>query len=514
MISNNTSSGLSEHSLNLKTHEFDYAALDTETRNVVQQRSSEIKERLQYSAQAAWEIGQRLFEVRDRLGYGRFYSWLKVEFEWSPRTAYNYISIFESFRSCATFSQMEIATSALYLLASPSTPEEARKEALERAKLGETISPSKAKAITSKHKQKSAQPEAAKPVTVEATASTIKTSLTTSAEPEPAQHTKESGLPTDETAINKAFSAVDSASTANPASADQTSEELELLGKKEPSLFEVGSFGQKVQTAELYKLVSIKDQLKQRSEHLCLKRSHNHSFPQDVDNHLLINTLEICKVLIKALPYFTNLRLDAVWQAIAHRISEETLGLHNWSDLAGSQTDITSSKWAEQQMRHDAFHDALTGLPDRVSFMDRLGHEIKRAKQHKDYLFAVLFLALDHYKVVNFNLGHTSKAQLLIAISRRLEMHLRPRDMVARLEGDEFTILLESIKDVENAAQVANRIQEKLLLPFNHNEHEITISVSIGITLSNIGYDRSEDLLHDAELCCKNGHSCKMVSQV
>ncbi len=508
MISSSTPSGLAEQSLNLKAQEFDYATLDTETRLVVQQRSDEIKERLRDSAQAAWEIGQRLVEVRDRLGYGRLYSWLQVEFEWSPRTAYNYISVFETFESCATFSQVEIATSALYLLASPSTPEEARSEALERAKLGETITRSKAKAIASKHK-KSAKPKAAKPVTVSVTAETMETSSTTSAEPEPTQHTKQSGSPIDETAIDKASSVVDSASmaepvSADPASADQTEEEL--LGKEETEpLFEVGSFGQDVQTDELHGLVSIEDQLKQRAEHLGLNRSHNHLFPQDVDNRLFINTQEICKVLIRALPYFTNSQLDAVWQAIAHRISEETLGLHNWSNLAGSQTDITSRKPAEQQLLHDAFHDALTGLPNRVFFMDRLGHAIKLAKRREDYLFAVLFLAFDRFKFVNLSLGHMISDQLLIVIARRLEAHLRPGDTVARLGGDEFTILLENIKDVKDATQVADRIQKELTLPFNLSGHEVFTAASIGIALSTTGYDRPEDLLHNAGLCCKNG---------
>lgn len=511
MISSSTSFGLPKQSLNLKTQEFDYATLDTETRNVVQQRSNEIKERLRDSAQAAWEIGQRLVEVRDRLGYGRFYSWLQVEFEWSPRTAYNYISVFESFRSCATFSQVEIATSALYLLASPSTPEAARSEALERAKLGETITPSKAKEIASKHK-KSAKPKAAKPVTVEVTAETIATSSTTSAEPEPAQHTKPSESPIDETAIAKASSVVDSASkaetvSADPGSADQTEEEL--LGKEETPLFKVGSEGQDVQTDSLHGLVRIEDELKQRAEHLGLNRSHNHSSPQDVDNRVFINTPEICKVLTRALPYFTNSQLDTVLQAITHRISEETLGLSNWSNIAGSQTDITSRKRAEQQLLHHAFHDALTGLPNRDLFMNRLEHAFKRAKRHEDYLFAVLFLAFDRFKVVNLSRGHITEDQLLIGIARRLEARLRPGDMVARLEEDEFTILLENIKDVEDATRVAGRIQKQLTLPFNFSGHEVFPAASIGIALSTTDYNRPEDLLHDAGLCYKNGETVR-----
>lgn len=132
---------------------FDYNALDPEVKIVVQQRTSEIKEKLRDAAKTAWEIGQKLADVRDRLEYGVFDSWLKAEFEWSRRTAYNYIKIFETFGSCATVAQLGIAAKTLYLLAAPSTPRDARSEALERAALGEAITHNEAKAIVSRHKE-------------------------------------------------------------------------------------------------------------------------------------------------------------------------------------------------------------------------------------------------------------------------------------------------------------------------------------------------------------------------
>lgn len=167
--------------------------------------------------------------------------------------------------------------------------------------------------------------------------------------------------------------------------------------------------------------------------------------------------------------------------------------------IAGSQTDITDRKRAESQLLHDAFHDALTGLPNRVLFMDRLEQAIERGKRRQDNLFAVLFLDLDRFKVVNDSLGHLIGDQLLMAIARRLEACLRPGDTVARLGGDEFTILLENIYEVKNATQVADRIQQELTLPFNLGGHEVFTGVSIGIALSTTGYDRPEDLLRDAD---------------
>ncbi|MBI4481670.1 MAG: EAL domain-containing protein [Acidobacteria bacterium] len=168
--------------------------------------------------------------------------------------------------------------------------------------------------------------------------------------------------------------------------------------------------------------------------------------------------------------------------------------------MAGSQTDITVRRAAEEQLLHDALHDALTGLPNRALFIDRLGLLIGRAKRRQDYLCAVLFLDLDRFKVINDSLGHMFGDQLLIAIARRLEACLRPGDTVARLGGDEFTMLLDNIKDVSEATRVADRIQNELATPFNLNGHEVFTTASIGIALSVPGYDWPEDLLRDADM--------------
>jgi hypothetical protein len=131
---------------------FDYGTLDSETRIVVQQRTGEIKDLVRTTAENIMQIGEKLLEVQVKLGSGQFDAWLESEFSWSRRTAYNFISVHKQFQGRANFAQMEIATSALYLLAAPSTPAGAVDEALERADKGERISHGMAKEIVAEHK--------------------------------------------------------------------------------------------------------------------------------------------------------------------------------------------------------------------------------------------------------------------------------------------------------------------------------------------------------------------------
>lgn len=161
--------------------------------------------------------------------------------------------------------------------------------------------------------------------------------------------------------------------------------------------------------------------------------------------------------------------------------------------------EIAARKLAEEQLLHDAFHDALTGLPNRVLFMDRLAHTIAIAKRREDYFFAVLFLDLDRFKVINDSLGHIIGDQLLIELGKRLLTCLRPGDTIARLGGDEFVILLEDIRDVLNITRIVKRIENEMILPCNVAGHEIFATASIGIALSSTGYDLPEDILRDAD---------------
>jgi diguanylate cyclase (GGDEF)-like protein/PAS domain S-box-containing protein len=169
--------------------------------------------------------------------------------------------------------------------------------------------------------------------------------------------------------------------------------------------------------------------------------------------------------------------------------------------MAGSQTDISLRKRAEEQLVRDAFYDVLTGLPNRGLFMDRLGHALKRLKRLMDgYGFAVLFLDLDRFKVINDSLGHMTGDALLIETAKRLEKCVRPGDTVARLGGDEFVVLFDDVRDAESARAIAERVQSSLSTPFYVNACEIFSSASIGIALSSQDYDRPEDILRDADI--------------
>ncbi len=167
--------------------------------------------------------------------------------------------------------------------------------------------------------------------------------------------------------------------------------------------------------------------------------------------------------------------------------------------MAGSLTDISQRKAVEQKLLHEAIHDGLTGLPNRAVFMDLLARSVARSRRHPGYVFAVLFLDLDRFKVINDGLGHLVGDQLLVGLARRLEQCLRPEDTVARLGGDEFTVLLEDIHDVNDATRVAERIHQALEAPFQIAGHEVFTSASIGIALSVTGYDSPDQVLRDAD---------------
>lgn len=180
--------------------------------------------------------------------------------------------------------------------------------------------------------------------------------------------------------------------------------------------------------------------------------------------------------------------------------SQAAIALENARLYATVQQELNERKRAEEQLTHNAFHDALTGLPNRALFMDRLGHALERAKRHPESFFAVLFLDLDRFKVVNDSLGHAIGDQLLIESARRLTQCVRIEDTVARLGGDEFVILLDGIHDNVDAMLIADRIQQALASSFEFDPHHIFISVSIGIVQSATGYECAEDVLRDADV--------------
>jgi diguanylate cyclase (GGDEF)-like protein/PAS domain S-box-containing protein len=204
--------------------------------------------------------------------------------------------------------------------------------------------------------------------------------------------------------------------------------------------------------------------------------------------------------------------------------------------IAGSQTDITERKLAVERLTHDAFHDSLTQLPNRALFMDRLErvmelqrrsalHHPERSRgtragtgappappassrsldyprddEEADDLFAVLFLDLDRFKVVNDSLGHALGDELLVAVAQRLTAMMRASDTVARLGGDEFAMLVESIEHETDAVRAAQRVEDALAEPFHIGTHEIFTTASIGIALSTSGYEKPQDVLRDADI--------------
>jgi diguanylate cyclase (GGDEF)-like protein/PAS domain S-box-containing protein len=161
--------------------------------------------------------------------------------------------------------------------------------------------------------------------------------------------------------------------------------------------------------------------------------------------------------------------------------------------------DITQRKKTEAQLQYEAFHDKLTGLFNRVLFVDRLEQAIKRIKRTPNHLFAVLLFDVDRFKVIIDSLGHFVGDRLLIAIASRLKISLRESDTVARLGGDEFAILLEDVVDVHDAIHVTHRIQQELTAPFIVDNHEIFITVSVGITLSGSDTKSPDHVLRNVD---------------
>lgn len=163
------------------------------------------------------------------------------------------------------------------------------------------------------------------------------------------------------------------------------------------------------------------------------------------------------------------------------------------------EKEIVERKKAQEQLMHMALHDALTSLPNRTFFINRLRVALKCAKQQPDYKFAVLFLDCDRFKVVNDSLGHLAGDQLLIEVAQRLKSCLNPTYTLARLGGDEFTILLEDIADLSTCTTTVEQLQQALTLPFYLGKQQVFINASIGIVLGTADYEQPEHLLRDAD---------------
>lgn len=161
--------------------------------------------------------------------------------------------------------------------------------------------------------------------------------------------------------------------------------------------------------------------------------------------------------------------------------------------------NLTEQKWMEEQLRHRAFYDGLTGLANRALFVNRLEQAVIRLERNASSQCAVLFLDLDRFKVINDSLGHAIGDQLLSALAGRLESCLRRCDTLARLGGDEFSILLEEIDSLDDALMVCDRIHTSLKTPFKLESYEVFANISIGVVCSSAGYEQSSDLLRNAD---------------
>ena len=168
--------------------------------------------------------------------------------------------------------------------------------------------------------------------------------------------------------------------------------------------------------------------------------------------------------------------------------------------IAGSMTDITERKLVEEKLAHDALHDSLTGLPNRKRLMSRITRSLERLRKSPDHPFAVYFIDLDRFKIINDTLGHQAGDDLLLKITEKLELVVRPSDMVARLGGDEFVIVIEEVSNEEQLVSIAERILKGLSEPMMIAGQKVYTGASIGIVSGAPEYERADDLLRDADL--------------
>jgi diguanylate cyclase (GGDEF)-like protein/PAS domain S-box-containing protein len=169
------------------------------------------------------------------------------------------------------------------------------------------------------------------------------------------------------------------------------------------------------------------------------------------------------------------------------------------SGATGTLTDATDRKHLEAQLLHQAYHDALTSLPNRIMLMERLEQALLQTARSQDRM-AMLFLDLDNFKVVNDSLGHGAGDQLIIAAANRVRNCLRATDTVARISGDEFAVLLAPVGEAADAAHAAQRIIDAFAEPFTLDTHEMAVAVSIGIAIGNADTTSVSDLLRQADM--------------
>lgn len=223
---------------------------------------------------------------------------------------------------------------------------------------------------------------------------------------------------------------------------------------------------------------------------------------------------------------------DGTWRVLESNASTIRNEKGDVEKLVIVNRDISERKRAEEQLEHNSFHDLLTGLPNRRLFLDRLQQAFARAQRNLAYQYAVLFVDVDGFKVFNDTMGPAVGDQIIVEIGRRLESCLRQDDTVARpkgrlpipdavlsrMGGDEFTILLDGIKDPSDALRVGRRIQAKVSAPLMVSGRELRAAASVGITLSATAHEQAEHLLQDADVAMRRakalgGSRCEVFDE-
>jgi diguanylate cyclase (GGDEF)-like protein len=193
----------------------------------------------------------------------------------------------------------------------------------------------------------------------------------------------------------------------------------------------------------------------------------------------------------KAAIYQLNSKLE-------QKVQERTAQLEQVIDQLNQE--ILDKEYTQKQLLQQSLHDSLTGLPNRNLLLEHLQKALQRSKRNPDYLFAVLFIDLDRFKIINDSWGHSVGDQLLIAIAGILKKCSRELDTVARLSGDEFAILLEELHEYTNAIAIAERILKQFLCPIHLKDRTVFTGASIGIVLSGATYQDGVELLRDADI--------------
>ncbi len=219
--------------------------------------------------------------------------------------------------------------------------------------------------------------------------------------------------------------------------------------------------------------------------------------PEDVEQALAVYTGVAFRAGVSVTTQWRVRHSDGSWRHV-EVVANNLLADTTVEGIVLTLRDVSERKGLEEELKHQAFHDALSGLANRALFLDRLEHALARATRSRS-LLAVLFLDLDDFKLVNDSLGHAAGDDLLVAVAARLDSSLRGGDTAARFGGDEFAVLLEEISDLDEATQVAERIITELRAPLTIEDREVQVHASIGIALPS-GMEGPAELLQAADV--------------